>query len=293
MGPVGTTNRSCPQGLHGIHRHDVRTEVATGRWLRIGAQSIAVRRDLDEVSRRWAAVFDVGAGARLDGVTALQQAGLAGWNHHSIDISVPHGTRIRRVERARVRAVRRLEPPVAGGIPRTRPEIAAIRAAAWATSDRQAGTLVAMTIEQRLTTPARLMAAWRQHGLVRRHRLIDQVIADVCDGAESLGELDFARLCRKYGLPKPDRQVVVETKRGRIYLDVRWTDLHIVVEIEGAHHALTPHSIDDSLRQNALLIDGDRVLRIPVIGFRCHEREFMTQVAAVIAAAQRRQVAGW
>ena len=48
----------------------------------------------------------------------------------------------------------------------------------------------------------------------------------------SLGELDFARLCRERGLPEPTRQAVCKGPDGRVFLDVRW-ECGLVVEIDG------------------------------------------------------------
>lgn len=68
--------------------------------------------------------------------------------------------------------------------------------------------------------------------------IVGPVIRDVCDGAHSLGELDFAGYCRQYGLPEPTRQSVRSSADGRVYLDVGWEDVGLVVEIDGGHHAL-------------------------------------------------------
>ena len=67
----------------------------------------------------------------------------------------------------------------------------AIRAAHWATSNRQAALILLMTVQQRLTTPRRLAAAQR---LVRgrtRRAFIRAVVRDIAFGVQSLGELDF------------------------------------------------------------------------------------------------------
>lgn len=299
---AGVASRAQLRQL-GITRFDVRTEIEAGRWASAGRSTVLIRSaapdpsgftsradDTSVMRRRWTAVLEAGPGARLDGVTALQQAGLTGWEHATIEISVPHSNRAHRVPGARVRRRRHLEPPIGAGIPRTRPDIAVIRAAASAASERQAATLVAMTAQQRLTSTSRLRGAWRSTGRIERRAFLEQIVADVCDGAHSLGELDFARLCRRYGLPTPDRQAVVHTESGRLYLDVRWTDLWVVVEIEGAHHFAGASPVDDSLRQNSLTIGDHDVLRIPVLGLRCEEREFMTQVGQMVMKAQSRRL---
>ena len=102
---------------------------------------------------------------------------------------------------------------------------------------------------------------------------------DIAFGAQSLGELDFARLCRARGLPEPSRQVVRQTPAGRIYLDVGWDEFDLVVEIDGAQHRWGLAVTTDNLRQNDITLSGDRVLRIDVIGLRLETDRFLDQVA--------------
>lgn len=111
-----------------------------------------------------------------------------------------------------------------------------------------------------------------------RRAFLDDVISDVTDGAQSLGELDFARMARRVGLPAPTRQAVRRGPHGRVYLDVSWDDVGLVVEIDGGHHALALNPIDDALRQSDRVVAGNRVLRIPVIGLRLASKEFLLQV---------------
>ena len=119
---------------------------------------------------------------------------------------------------------------------------------------------------------------------LRRRQLILGVLADVVDGVQALGELDFARECRRRGLPEPSRQVVRRGPRGRVYLDVYFDDYGLVVEIEGAHHDSALNAVDDALRQNTLTSQGDEFLRIPVIGLRADPNAFMAQVEARLVA---------
>ena len=159
------------------------------------------------------------------------------WHEPFVHVSVPHGSRCRKIDGVRVHVVRGLEKPIAAGLPRTPTDRAAVRAAEWAGSDRQAVTLLAMAVQQRILPAARLQSAWSRVQRSARRKLLDAVIADICDGAHSLNELDFAALCRRRGLPKPSRQVVRRGPNGRIYLDVAWEDLGIVIEIDGVQHA--------------------------------------------------------
>lgn len=157
--------------------------------------------------------------------------------------------------------------PVVGiGLPRVAPDWAVIHAAQLAVSDRQAALLICLAVQQRLVAPARLLAAWQTVRRSPRRALIDAVIRDVCDGVHSLGELDFARMCRRHGLPRPSHQVVRSLPGGRIYLDVEWEDIGLVVEIDGGQHALALNPVDDALRQNEVPLTRRAVLRIPVVG---------------------------
>ncbi|WP_265446828.1 hypothetical protein [Flexivirga meconopsidis] len=173
------------------------------------------------------------------------------------------------------------------GLPRVGVEGATLHAAQWAISDRQAALLICLPVQQRLTSPAKLLLAWKGVQRSPRKRFLDAVIRDVCSGAESLGELDFARMCRRVGLPAPTRQAVRAGGRGRVYLDASWDDVGLVVEIDGGHHFLALNPIDDALRQNERVVSGEHVLRRPVIGLRLQPDQFLAQVRAAYYALRR------
>ena len=118
-------------------------------------------------------------------------------------------------------------------------------------------------------------------GRIQRHprrRLLNRLVADIADGAQALGELDFATLCRQYGLPRPSRQVLRPGPEDRSYLDVYFDDYGLVVEIDGIHHLLGLNPLDDALRQNELTLVSDAVLRIPLLGVRLQPARFMAQL---------------
>jgi hypothetical protein len=233
---------------------------------------------LTTAARHWHAVWESGSGAVLDGAAALVASGLVGFTPARIDVSLPRNNRRHAVPGV-VRHLRSTMPPtLAVGIPRVRPEWATIHAAQWAVSDRQAALLLCLPVQQRLVPPERVLQAWHASARGRKHALLDVLVRDVCDGAHSLGELDFAGLCRGRGLPEPSRQEVRRLPSGRVYLDTGWDDIALVVEIDGGHHALALNPIDDALRQNDVVLSGDRVLRIPVLGLRLMPRAFMDQV---------------
>lgn len=170
-----------------------------------------------------------------------------------------------------------------GGLRLTAPEVAAVRGAVWLPTDRAAATLLTMVVQQRLVNKDRYLEA--ALALPRRGRAakVQQYVADVVDGAHSLGELDFAALCVKHGIPAPERQVMLRRRgQGSMHLDVRWAGAGLVVEIDGIQHFAAQNIIADSLRHNDIALRSRRVLRIPLLGLRVAEAEFMAQIKAAL-----------
>lgn len=285
----------------GITTGEIRGELRAGRWVQVGPNTIAVPRPTVPGWQRasakhdgqrlgeamptglapfWWAVWESGTAAALDGASSLVAQGMTGFTLTRIDVSVPQGSRVWRhpgITVTRRRDVGRVLPV----LPRVEPATATIRAAQLATSDRQAALLICLPVQQRIVAPAHLLDRWRTVRRSPRHTLLGQVIADVCDGAHSLGELDFAALCRRTDLPEPRRQQLRRGPRGRIYLDNEFA-CGLVVEIDGAQHGWGLAPVEDALRANALALQSRRVLRIPVIGLRLNPQAFMAQVAAGI-----------
>ena len=170
------------------------------------------------------------------------------------------------------------------GIPRTRVEVAAIRAALWAASDRQATYLLTLVVQQGLATADQIGHELLRIRRDKRRRLLHAVVNDLLDGARALGELDVARELRRRGLPAPERQVLRKDRRNRYYLDLYWPRWHLVVEIDGIHHAWAENVVGDALRQNALTLDGDTVLRLPLLGIRLCPDDFFAQIEQALVA---------
>jgi hypothetical protein len=119
----------------------------------------------------------------------------------------------------------------------------------------------------------------------RRREFIRQVVRDALDGAESLGELDFARMCRAAGLPMPERQSVRELPGRRAFLDAEWIRYGLSVEIDGSHHGNPDALVADAVRQNEVTIQGTRMLRIPLLGLRVAPGQYLDQIRRALRAA--------
>ena len=285
----GVLSRAQARSL-GMDRWAVANQVQAGRWRVYGDQAIAVHpMPLSFRARCRVSVWQAGRNAVLDGSSALTWHGLANFEDgiHVIipwpgkarrwDGSVVHPTRLWNAEDFTYRA----------GLRTTRPDVAAIRSAMWARSNRAGATVMAMAVQQRLTTGDAVLLEAKRLNRHKRRELLLQVAKDIADGAQALSELDFAVFCRKRGFPKPTKQRIRRGKDGHVYLDVIWEDLRVVVEIDGIHHAAAESVVGDALRQNALAIDKLDVLRIPVLGLRTCPDKFLDQVDAML------RVAGW
>jgi hypothetical protein len=135
----------------GMTRAEVRAHVAAGRWQIIGRHCVCIHTGpLTTEARHWVAFLEAGPRALVDGESSLVLAGLERYDVDKIRVSVPRGARIRhRGSSLNIRQTRRLAPTdraPGSGVPRTRNPVAAVRAALWARSDRQATLLLTMTV---------------------------------------------------------------------------------------------------------------------------------------------------
>jgi hypothetical protein len=90
-------------------------------------------------------------------------------------------------------------------------------------------------------------------------------LEELAQGSQSVGELDLVRMCRREGLPPPDRQTPRRDASGRLrYTDAEWrlTDGTVVIlEVDGGFHMEVEHWEDDISRERDLVATGAIVLR--------------------------------
>jgi len=271
-----------PQALAlGITRAAVDAEIAGGRWHPLGRHTLAVTTaDAGHRPDWWLAVLEAAprsaSGTRpraaLAGITALLACGLRGIEGDGLihvaapksshPVPAPAGVRVHETRRWRD------EDIVDDGIAHTVPECAAVQAALWARTDREAALLLISPVQQRLTTVDAVAGALDLVRRDRRRHLLRGLLREMAGGVTSMNELDFAEHCRRRGFPEPDRQVVVDGAGGRRYLDVRWRRWRVVVEVDGVGHLQPEQWVEDSLRHNEIALSGDVVLRIPSLGLR-------------------------
>lgn len=271
----------------GVPRWLLRLELRSGRWRRTGRQTLALHNGpLDVHSRRWIAVLEAGPRAALDGITALQAAGVQHLSDDVVTVAVPKGARRRRLRGVRVRETRRLrqQDVVRTGVPRTAPAVAAVHAALWAATDRQATYVLTLAVQQGLCRPADLSDAATAVLRHRRRRLLAQVVLDLSDGSRSLGELDVARALRRRRLPEPARQAVRRRPSGTQYLDADFPSYGVTLEIDGWQHDLPVHRLADLLRDLGLATEGRTTVRIPLVAWRLDEEAVLDGLEELFAS---------
>ncbi len=233
-----------------------------------------VRRQL-----MWVAVLDAGECA-LGSHTSLELAGFRSFatEAETIHLIVPRGAKVTRFPGVRVHESRRLysgQTIFTLGLPRTPTARAVLDAAAWQPYPRFAATMVAAAVQQRLVSSAELDAALRTVGRIRHKQYLREAVADAAEGAQSLGELDLVRMCRRFGLLLPDHQVPRRDPSGVWrYLDAEWNlpGGDVVLEVDGKFHMDASSWQADMRRERSIVVGRRYVLRATNFEVR-HEPE--------------------
>jgi hypothetical protein len=274
----------------GVHWFHVLAQIDGGRWREVVPGVIVLHRGpLLPAAQRWVAVLAAGPSAAICSWTALELAGLSGWERAETHVVVPRGRHVPALPGVVVHESRRHIPADihgVGGYPAHTVERAAVDAAAWSRSSRTASGLMAAVVQQRLTQPDRVRGVLDGCGKVRHRKVMFLALADVEGGAQALSEIDIARLCRSAGLPEPMRQRIRRDTGGRRrYLDAEWTRPDgsvVVLEIDGIGHAETRRWYDDLMRDAELVLPaGHRSIRLPASAARLEP----DRVVAILARA--------
>ena len=256
-GPNSLVSRTALQGgvirrdqseQFGVTRAFARNQIRASRWTQWGDHVLLMqnsgptRRQLMLI-----AVLDVGYPAALASHTSLELAGFDSFANEAekIHLIIPHGARCHPFSGVQVHESRRVRPECHvefDGLPCTDLARSAIDAAAWQPWSRFACALVAAVVQQRLCTADELDRALQYVGRVRHKAHLREAIRDIRGGSQALSEIDLIRICRRFGIQEPDRQVKRFDTHGRLrYLDAEWKlgdGRRVVLEVDGAHHSM-------------------------------------------------------
>ncbi len=271
----------------GVGKDLVRNQVRAGRWVARSPVVLSTTTgELTFAQRAWLGVLHAGPGCALGGLTATRIRGLSGWDREVITVLVHEDADVTRVDGiAFVRTRRDIEamlPPVEGerrGAPVCLVEPAALLFGGYHRSARTACGLLAALVQQRLTTPERLAPWIELLQPLRRARLFRSTVADLGHGAQSLAEIDVGRVCRRFDLPLPDRQVRRRDRAGRLrFTDCEWRlgdGRRVVLEVDGAFHMDVASWQSDIARERGLVTTG-------VLLVRCTAGELRDDPGAVV-----------
>ena len=267
----------------------VRATLDARRWQRFGNVIVLHNAALTQHDRHAVALLNCGPGALLTSFTAAEVHGLTGWSRGVTHVLVPGGRHVVHVPAAPARLHFVADWSTVRRSPGRRLHQAApalTLAAASLRRPRSACGLLAAGVQQRLVTSTELPDEVATRSRLRHRAVLLGAVGDIAQGAQALSEIDFARLCRRAGLPEPARQAVrVEPSGRRRYLDVEWTlagGRRVVAEIDGALHLAAQRWWSDQLRQNELVIAGDAVLRFPSVVVRCEDTIVMDQLRRML-----------
>ena len=269
------------------------SQLTARRWQTAGPVAVVLHNGpLTQEQHRWAAVLSAGGRAALGGRSALELAGLRGWEPQAIQILVPVGGHPPRipgvtVEMHQTRRDEAYRLHIVGSPPRTTIERSALDGASWTDSARAGAGLLAAVVQQRLTTPAKLLEELEKSGPIRHRPLIRSTLDDIAGGARALSEIDIGRLCRVNDLNVTARQAVRNDAQGRRrYLDGLVTapnGKQVAFEVDGALHLSVLSYWDDMQRSNELIIAGVPLLRFSSLAVRADGAKVVDQLRRALA----------
>lgn len=265
----------------GFSTHHVNRRIADGLWQRVTAATVATHRQpLSRPLMLAAAVLHFPE-AMLTGRAALEVTGFPPDPTGRIDVMGRRVGRQSPFTGCVVHTSRRGWNCSDGFPARTEIPISVLHAMAWSNTDDQAAFIGIMAIQKGLTTLDQLGGLALSVNGSRTLAAARRRLQRIPSGAQSILELDFARMCRARGLPEPVRQAFRQDSEGRDrYVDALFkvNGRTLIVEIDGLQHLDANVKIDDQLRANSFALQGDTVLRIPGLALRTNPEPFMRQI---------------
>ncbi|WP_395691158.1 hypothetical protein [Nocardioides sp.] len=274
---------------HGIGWEHVDHQVRTGRWAERTPRVVStVTGELTRSQREWLAVLHAGERSMLGGLTAAGRQGLTGWDRDAVTVYVDDELSFEPVNGVRFFRSRRpfdlLRHP-RPGIPVCRLEPAVLLFAAYQTTPRPAHGAIAAVVQQRLTTPERMVEWVDLLRPLRWAKPFKRTLSDIAGGAHSGAELDVRRMCRRYGLPLPTGQRARFDRAGkRRWTDCEWDlpdDLTLVLEVEGGFHLDVRAAMADHRRARRIITRHRVVVRCSAYEVRHEAAELAADLVAL------------
>lgn len=250
-------------------RGRVRNQLATRRWQRAHHGVLVLHSGpLTDDQHQWVALLACPPGSALSGLDSLRWDGLTGRfapTDLPVAVTMPAGSRRPTTGLVRPHWSEQLgaEDVHPLRLPRrTRPARSTIDDASWSSPHRarRARVIVLAAAQQRVVQVRDLYAVLARRGTPRHRGIILESIHDASGGIQSLPERDFDAIRRRWRLPKPARQSVLQRPDGRLYLDVDWRKYGSRCEIHGIPHSFAEQWDADVDRTNEITLEGPRLL---------------------------------
>lgn len=245
---AGLLSRTQLRAL-GIDRWSVRNKVASERWTAISTSVISTTTGaLTRDQLMWAGVLQTDGPALVGDLTAAEVLGLRNWHRDDITVLVPRGADVEPIAGVRFTETRRDLASLrirARGLPMMALEPAVLHFAAYQRSTRTAEGVLAAVVQQRLTVPTDLLRWVDRMKPLRGAPRLRRAIGEIGSGAHSVAEIDVRRMCRRFGLALPRRQVKRRDATGRVrFTDCEWLlpdGRILVLEVDGGFHKEVEH----------------------------------------------------
>jgi hypothetical protein len=229
-----------------------------------------------------------GKPAALAGLSAAAESGLRGFEPDDVHVVVAHKTDVRLPRWVKVHESRRFSESDIDHIslpPRTRSTRSIVDAATWSRYPRRACVILCAAVQQRLVTADQLAAELALAGRIRHVQIMRDILGDIGGGGHTLAEIDLGKLAARAGLGPPRRQVTRREPGGGVrYLDAEFLlpDGNVLaVEVDGRGHMAVETWVDDSDRQNEVVIGRRIVLRFPSLTVRINGARVVDQLRRI------------
>ena len=258
----------------------VAAQVAARRWVVHTPRVLGTTTGaLTWEQRCWMAVLHAGPRSLLGGLSAAEVDGMAGWHRDTVTVLVDDELAFEPVEGVRFFRSRRpfeLLRSTRAGIPRAQLEPALLLWGGYDAPLRAAHGSLAAAVQQRLSTPDRLLSWIETLHPLRRARGFRSTVGAIAGGAHSGAEIAVRRVCRQFGIRPPARQRRRTDRSGR----VRWTDCEwdlpdgevLVLEVDGSFHVEVMQWNADLKRARSLTTRKRIIVRCSAFELR-HEPE--------------------
>jgi very-short-patch-repair endonuclease len=260
----------------GLSRHLIEGRLQSGRWQRLHRGVFAAfSGPVPRQSLLWGAVLRAGEDAVLSHQTAAETWRLSDQSSGQIHVTIPRNAASLAVPGLVIHYSSRLDAarhPVRLP-PQTKLEETVLDLAEWARTAENAVAWPIRACQRRLTTPDRIMAVLEDRNRFRWRRDVADAIPEIRVGVHSPLELRYLRdVERRHRLPRGDRQVPTVRGKSLQYIDVRYTEYGVVVELDGVLAHTPERRQTDAKRDNANTLEGYQTLRygwVPVAYHPC------------------------